>query len=45
MYRYCHQRSEKVRVVQNVQQDEKVEDMSMNVPRIYVSLDNEQAEF
>jgi hypothetical protein len=34
-----------VRVVHNVQQDETMEDMGRNVPRIYASLDNKQAEF
>jgi hypothetical protein len=33
-------RSEKGRVVHNVQQDETVEDMDINVSRIYASLDN-----
>jgi hypothetical protein len=34
-----------VRIVHNVQQVETVEDMGINVPRIYPSLDNKQAEF
>jgi hypothetical protein len=35
----------KVKTAYNVQQVEKVEDMDRNVPRIYVALDNKQAEF
>jgi hypothetical protein len=42
-YRYCPHRSEKVRVVHNVQQAETMEDMGRDVPRIYVALDNKQA--
>jgi hypothetical protein len=44
-YRDCPHRSEKVRVVHNVQQVEIVEDMGKNLPRIYVALDNKQVEF
>jgi hypothetical protein len=43
--RYCPHRSEKVRVVHNVQQDEIVEEMGRNVPRIYAALDNKKDEF
>jgi hypothetical protein len=43
MYRDCPHRSDKVRVVHNVQQVETVEDMCRSVPRIYASLDNKQA--
>jgi hypothetical protein len=45
MYRVCPHKSEKLRVVQNVQQDETVEDMDISVPRIYAALDNKQAQF
>jgi hypothetical protein len=45
MFRYCPHIGEKVRIVHNVQQDEIVEDMGINVPRIYVALDNKQAEY
>jgi hypothetical protein len=45
MYRYCPHRGEKVRIVHNVQQDETMEDMGINVPRIYAALDNKQVEF
>jgi hypothetical protein len=45
MYRYCPHRGEKMRNFHNVQQDETVEDMGRNVPRIYASLDNKQVEF
>ena len=38
----CPHRGEKGRVVHNVQQDEIVEDMGKNVPRIYETLDNKQ---
>jgi hypothetical protein len=34
-----------VRVVHNVQQDEKVEDMGSRMPRIYIALDNKQVEY
>jgi hypothetical protein len=39
-YRDCPQRSEKVRVFHIVQQVETMEDMGINVPRIYASLEN-----
>jgi hypothetical protein len=45
MYRVCPHRGEKVRIFHNIQQDDIVEDMGINVPRIYVSLDNKQDEF
>jgi hypothetical protein len=44
-YRYCPHKSDKLRVVHNVQQEEKVEDMGRSVPRIYAALDNTHAEF
>jgi hypothetical protein len=45
MYRYFPQRGEKVRTIHNVQQAETMEDMGINVPRIYAALDNKQVEF
>jgi hypothetical protein len=45
MYRYCPHKGEKVRIVHHVQQDEIVEDMGRNVPRIYEALDNKQVEY
>jgi hypothetical protein len=45
MYRDCCHRGEKVRIVHKVQQDNIVEDMDINVPRIYVALDNKKDEF
>jgi hypothetical protein len=45
MYIDFPHRGKKVRIVHNVQQDEIVEDISINVPRIYTSLDNNQVEF
>jgi hypothetical protein len=45
MYRDCPHRGEKVRIVHNVQQDDTMEDMGRNVPRIYAALDNKQDEF
>jgi hypothetical protein len=45
MYRDFPHISEKVRVVHNVQQAEIVEDMGINVPRIYAALDNKQEKF
>jgi hypothetical protein len=44
-YRDFPHRSNKVRVVHNIQQAETVEDMGSRVPRIYATLDNKQAEF
>jgi hypothetical protein len=38
-------RGEKVKTTYNGQQDEIVEDMGRNVPRIYETLDKKQAEF
>jgi hypothetical protein len=45
MFKDCPHRGEKVRIVHNVQQVETMEDMGRNVPRIYVALDNRQAEY
>ena len=45
MFRDCPHRGEKVRIVHNVQQAEIVEEMGRNVPRIYVALDKNQAEY
>jgi hypothetical protein len=45
MFRYCPHIGEKVRTFHNVQQDETMEDMGRNVPRIYASLDNKQEEY
>jgi hypothetical protein len=45
MFRDCPHRGEKVRTVHNVHQDEIVEDMGRNVPRIYAALDNKQEEY
>jgi len=44
-YRYFSHKSDKVRVVHNVQQEEIVGDMGRSVPRIYAALDNKQVEF
>jgi hypothetical protein len=44
-YRDCPHKSDKVRAVHNVHQDEIVEDMGRSVPRIYASLDNKEVEF
>jgi hypothetical protein len=38
-------RGEKGRAIHNVQRVETVEDMGRNVPRIYASLENKQAEY
>ena len=45
MFRDCPHRGEKVRTVHNVQQDEIVEDMGRNVPRIYASMENKKEEY
>jgi hypothetical protein len=44
-YKDCPQRNDKVRVVDNIQQEEIVEDMGSRIPRIYAALDNKQVEF
>jgi hypothetical protein len=36
---------DKVRVVHDIQQAKTVEDMGKRIPRIYVALDNKQAEY
>jgi hypothetical protein len=45
MYKYFPHRSERVKIVHNAQQDEIVEDMGINVPNIYASLDKNKAKF
>jgi hypothetical protein len=45
MFRDCPQRGEKVRNTHNVLKDATFEEMGGSVPRIYVALDNKQAEF
>jgi hypothetical protein len=45
MFRYCPHRGEKVRTAHNLQQDETMEDMGINVPRIYAALDNKKVEY
>jgi len=40
MYRDFPHRGEKLRTIHNVHQVDIVEEMGINVPRIYVSLDN-----
>jgi hypothetical protein len=45
LFRDCPHRGEKGRIVHNVHQNETMEDMSRNVPRIYASLANKKAEY
>jgi hypothetical protein len=45
MFKDCSHRGEKVRNVHNVQQAETMEDMGINVSRIYESLDNMKKEY
>jgi DNA-directed RNA polymerase subunit N (RpoN/RPB10) len=45
MSRYFPQRGYKVRIAYSIQQVKTFEDMGMNVPRIYATLDNKQVEF
>jgi hypothetical protein len=45
MFRDCPHRGEKVNTVHNVQQDETLEDMGRDVPRIYAALNNKQGEY
>jgi hypothetical protein len=44
-YKDCLHINDKARAIRNVQQDETMEDMGSRMPRIYVALDNKQAEF
>jgi hypothetical protein len=45
MYRDCPHKSDKVRVLHNVQQKEIVEDMGRSSPRIYGALENKKEKF
>jgi hypothetical protein len=45
MHRYFPQRCDKERTVHSIQKVVTMEDMGRNVPRIYIVLDNKQAEF
>jgi hypothetical protein len=45
VFRDCPHRGENVRIVHNVQQFKTMEDMGINVPRIYAALDNKLAEY
>jgi hypothetical protein len=45
MYRYFPHRGEKVSIVHNEQHATIIEDMGINVPRIYAVVDNKQVEF
>jgi hypothetical protein len=44
MYRDCPHRGEKVSIIHNVQQDDTVEGVGRDVPRIYAALDNKKVE-
>jgi hypothetical protein len=44
MRKYYPQRGDKERIVYSVKQAATVEDMGRNIPRIYATLDNKQAE-
>jgi hypothetical protein len=45
LYRDCPHKGERMRNVCNIQEVETVEDMGGSMPRIYVVLDNKQAEY
>jgi hypothetical protein len=45
MFRDCPHRGEKGRTIHNVQQDETMEDMGRNIPRICTTLDTKQATY
>jgi hypothetical protein len=45
MFKDCLHRGEKVRIVHNVQQAKKVEDMGRSVPRIFAAMDDKQVEY
>jgi hypothetical protein len=45
MYKYFPHKGDKVRIFHNVQQAKTMEDMDINVPKIYAAMDNKQAKF
>jgi hypothetical protein len=45
MYRYFPHKIERVRTIYIVQQDETMEGMGRNVPKIYAALNNKQSKF
>ena len=45
MYRYHLCRSERIKTAHSAQQTETIEDMGISVHRIYVALNNKQADF
>jgi hypothetical protein len=45
VYRECPQKGERMRFVHNIQEDETMEEMGRNMPRIYATLDNKQAKY
>jgi hypothetical protein len=45
VYRDCAKKGERMRIVHNIQEDDTIEYMGGNMPRIYVALDNKQEEY
>jgi hypothetical protein len=45
MYKYCIRRGDKMRTMHSIKQEEMIEYMGKNMPRIYVALDNRQANY
>jgi hypothetical protein len=45
LYRDFPHKGERMRIVHNIQEDETIEDMGGNIPRMYASLDNKQSEY
>ena len=45
MYKYCPHKGDRMRIVHNLQEVDRVEDMGRSVPRIYVTLENKQENY
>ena len=45
MYKYCPHKGDRMRIVHNLKEADIVEDMGRSVPRIYVTLENRQANY
>jgi hypothetical protein len=45
MHKYCPHKGDRMRIVHNLQEVDRVEDMGRSVPRIYVTLENKQENY
>jgi hypothetical protein len=45
LYRVFPHKGERMRIVHNIQEDETLEDMGINMPRIYAALDKKQDKY